>query len=154
MKEQSRAAVLEEPRPKAARQTQQEANMELAENRLLEILQSQLSVRERDTAVAYVSTETAIAGSLLLFPGVSIDITGDALFAFGERFVAASVSVGGFLSGVVYDAGAAVAVIFGVLRRKLIVETGSLIPLLVRLVVAVLILSRLISNYHRTRATE
>ena len=78
----------------------------------------------------------------------------DALFAFGERLVAASVSVGGFLSGVVYDAGAAVAVIFGVLSRKLIVETGSLVPLLVLLAVAVLILSRLISDYHRTGATE
>ena len=78
----------------------------------------------------------------------------DALFAFGERLVAASVSVGGFLSGVVYDAGAAVAVIFGVLSRKLIVETGSLVPLLVLLGVAVLILSRLISDYHRTGATE
>ena|SRR5687768_9615355 len=78
----------------------------------------------------------------------------DALFAFSERLVAASVSVGGFLSGVVYDAGAAVAVIFGVLSRKLIVETGSLVPLLVLLGVAVLILSRLISDYHRTGATE
>ncbi len=78
----------------------------------------------------------------------------DALFAFGERFVTASLSVGGFLSGVVYYAGAAVAVIFRVLSRKLIVETGSLIPLLVLLGVAILILSRLISNYHRTGATE
>lgn len=78
----------------------------------------------------------------------------DALFAFGERFVAASITVGGFLSGIVYDAGAAVAVIFRVLSRKLIVETGSLVPLLVLLGVAILILSRLISNYHRTGATE
>jgi anti-sigma factor RsiW len=78
----------------------------------------------------------------------------DTLFAFGERFVAASLTVGGFLSGIVYDAGAAVAVIFRVLSRKLIVETGSLIPLLVLLGVAILILSRLISDYHRTGATE
>lgn len=78
----------------------------------------------------------------------------DALFAFGDRFVGASLKVGGFLSGVVYDAGAAVAVIFGGLSRKLIVETGSLVPVLVLLGVAVLVLSRLISNYHRTRATE
>ena len=78
----------------------------------------------------------------------------DSLFAFGERFVTASISVGGFLSGVVYDAAAAVAVIFRVLSRKLIVETGSLVPLLLLLAVAVLILSRLISNYHRTGATE
>jgi anti-sigma factor RsiW len=78
----------------------------------------------------------------------------DVLFAFGERIVAASISVGGFLSGVVYDAGAAVAVIFGFLSRKLIVETGSWVPLLVLLPVAILILSRLISDYHRTGATE
>jgi anti-sigma factor RsiW len=78
----------------------------------------------------------------------------DALFAFGERFVTASLSVGGFVSSVVYDAGAAVAVIFGVLSRKFIVETGSLVPLLVLLGVAILILSRLISDYHRTGATE
>lgn len=78
----------------------------------------------------------------------------DALFALGEGFVVASVSVGGFLLGVVYDAGAAVAVIFGVLSRKLIVETGSLVPLLLLLGVAILILSRLISDYHRTGATE
>jgi anti-sigma factor RsiW len=78
----------------------------------------------------------------------------DALFAFGERFVAASLTVGGFFSGIVYDAGAAIAIIFRVLSRKLIVETGSLVPLLVLLGVAILILSRLISNYHRAGATE
>ena len=78
----------------------------------------------------------------------------DAIFAVGKGFVAASLSVGAFLSGVVYDAGAAVAVIFGVLSRKLIVETGSLVPLLVLLAFAILILSRLISDYHRTGATE
>ena len=78
----------------------------------------------------------------------------DALFGFGERFVTASLSVGGFVSGVVYNAAAAVAVIFRVLSRKLIVETGSLVPLLLLLAVAVLILSRLISDYHRTGQTE
>ena len=78
----------------------------------------------------------------------------DAVFAVGERFIAASISVGGFLSSVLYDAGAAGAVIFRVLSRKLIVETGSLVPLLVLLVVAILILSRMISNYHRPGATE
>ena len=78
----------------------------------------------------------------------------DAIFALGQRFVAAVVSLGEFLSSVVYDAGATVAVVFGVLSRKLIVESGSLVPLLVLLVVAVLVLSRLISDYHRTGATE
>ena len=78
----------------------------------------------------------------------------DALFAFGERFVTASLTVAGFLSSVIYDAAAAVAVIFRVLSRKLIGETASLVPLLLLLAVAILILSRLISNYHRTGATE
>ena len=78
----------------------------------------------------------------------------DAIFAIGGNFVAAAVSVGEFLSNVVYDAGATVAVVFGVLSRKVIVETGSLVPVLVLLVVAILILSRLISHYHRTGATE
>ena len=78
----------------------------------------------------------------------------EAVFAVGERFVTAALTLGGFLSSVAYDAGAAVAVIFGVLSRKLIVETGSLVPLLVLLAFAILILSRLISNYHRTGATE
>ena len=78
----------------------------------------------------------------------------DAIFAIGERFIAASFAIGELLSSLIYDAGATVAVIFGVLSRKLIVETGSLLPLLVLLLVAVLILSRLISNYHRTGATE
>ena len=78
----------------------------------------------------------------------------DSVFAIGEGFVAAALSVAGFISNVVYDTGAAVAVIFGVMSRKLIVETGSLGPLVVLLVIAVLMLSRLISNYHRTGATE
>jgi anti-sigma factor RsiW len=78
----------------------------------------------------------------------------DAIFAFGEGVVAASLTLAGFVSSVGYDAGATVAVVFGVVSRKVIVETGSLVPLLVLLVVAVLILSRLISDYHRTGATE
>jgi len=96
-----------------------------------------------------ISIVLAIAGFALI--GASAR---DALFAFGERFVTASLSIGGFLSGIIYDAAAAVAVIFRVLSRKLIVETGSLVPLLLLLAVAILILSRLISNYHRTGATE
>ena len=78
----------------------------------------------------------------------------DAMFAIGGNFVGALISIGEFLSSVVYDAGATVAVVFGVLSRKLIVESGSLVPLLVLLVVAILILSRMISSYHRTGATE
>lgn len=78
----------------------------------------------------------------------------DAIFAIGGNFVAAAISVGEFLSSVVYDAGATVAVVVSALSRKVIVETGSWVPVLVLLVVAILILSRLISDYHRTGATE
>ena len=78
----------------------------------------------------------------------------DAIFAIGKQVINTASGIGGFLSSVVYDAGAAVAVVFGVVSRKLIVESGSLIPIVVLLVVAVLILSRLISNYHRAGATE
>lgn len=78
----------------------------------------------------------------------------DAIFAIGGNFIAAAVSVGEFLSRVVYDAGATVAVVLGALSRKVIVETGSWVPVLVLLVIAILILSRLISDYHRTGATE
>src|SRR5687767_6194074 len=78
----------------------------------------------------------------------------DAIFAIGKQVFATATAIGGFLSSVVYDAGATVAVVFGVVSRKLIVESGSLVPLVVLLVVAILILSRMISNYHRTGATE
>jgi anti-sigma factor RsiW len=78
----------------------------------------------------------------------------DALFAIGQQFVSATLSLGAFLSGIVYDSAAAVAVIFGVLSRKIIVESGSLVPLLLLLALAILILSRLISDYHRTGVTE
>src|SRR5688500_3176622 len=78
----------------------------------------------------------------------------DAIFAIGKQVFATATGVGGFLSSVVYDAGATVAVVFGVVSRKLIVESGSLVPLVVLMVLAVLILTRLISNYHRAGATE
>lgn len=78
----------------------------------------------------------------------------DAIFAIGKQVIATAVGIGEFLSSVVYDAGAAVAVVFGVLSRKLIVETGSLVPVVLLLIAAVLILSRLISKYHRAGATE
>jgi anti-sigma factor RsiW len=80
--------------------------------------------------------------------------TSDAIFALVEKFVTTSLGVAGFLATAVYDTVAGVAVIFRVLSRKVIVETGSLGLVLVLLALAVLILSRLIANYHRTGATE
>lgn len=77
-----------------------------------------------------------------------------ALFTLAENFIATSFSVAGFVANAVYELTAGLAVIFRVLSRKVIVESGSLGPLLVLLVFAILILSRLISNYHRSSATE
>lgn len=78
----------------------------------------------------------------------------DAIFMFTGKFVATFLRVAGLVSSAVYDTVAGLAVIFRVLSRKVIVESGSLGPVLLLLAVAVLILSRLISNYHRTSATE
>jgi hypothetical protein len=78
----------------------------------------------------------------------------DSVFLVAEKFIATCFSVASFVSTAVYDTVAGLAVIFRVLSRKIIVESGSLGPVVVLLAVAILILSRLISNYHRTSATE
>lgn len=78
----------------------------------------------------------------------------DAIFMIAEKFVSTFFGVAGFISTAVYDTVAGLVVIFRVLSRKIIVESGSLGPVLVLLAVAILILSRLIHNYHRTSATE
>lgn len=80
--------------------------------------------------------------------------TGGAIFVLVEKFVTTSLGVVGFLATALYDTVAGLAVIFRGLSRKMIVETGSLGPVLVLLAFAVLILSRLIAKYHRTGATE
>jgi anti-sigma factor RsiW len=78
----------------------------------------------------------------------------DSVFRVAGKFVATCFSVASFVSTAVYEAIAGLAVIFRVLSRKIIVESGSLGPVLVLLAVAILVLSRLISHYHRTGATE
>lgn len=78
----------------------------------------------------------------------------DAIFVLAERFISTCIGIAGFVSTAVYDTVAGVAVIFRVLSRKIIIESGSLGPVLVLLALAILVLTRLISNYHRTSATE
>ncbi len=78
----------------------------------------------------------------------------DSVFMVATKFITTCLSLAGFVSTAVYDTVAGLAVIFRVLSRKIIIESGSLGPVLVLLAVAILILSRLISNYHRTSATE
>jgi hypothetical protein len=58
---------------------------DLPEEHLTEILLSQLTADEKDKGVAYASTETVEAGTQLRFPGVAIDVSGDAFLAFIDR---------------------------------------------------------------------
>jgi len=60
----------------------------------------------------------------------------------------------GFLWTAFYDAAASVTVISRVVSRKVFFESGNFGVLLVLLALAVLLLSRLISNYHRAGAIE
>jgi len=76
------------------------------------------------------------------------------LFSFAESFVAAVFGLVGFVATTAYDAVAGFAVVFRVLSKKAIIETGSLGPLVALLALAIPILSRLIAKYHRSRATE
>ena len=76
------------------------------------------------------------------------------VFRIAEKFVAMIFGLASFLATTVYDTAAGVVVIFRVVSRKVIIETGSLWPMLVLLAFGVLVLSRLISNYHRSGATE
>jgi len=92
-----------------------------------------------------------------------LGVTGFALLGSAKRltmiglvqvFVKKLVSLVDLISHAVYDLVASVAVISRVLSRKLIVDNGDLRVVLVLLVFAVFVLSRLISGYHRTDAIE
>ncbi len=78
----------------------------------------------------------------------------NSVFMLAAKFVATVLGVVGFVGTAVYDTAAGLVVIFRVVSRKYIIETGSLWPMLVLLAFGVLILSRLISHYHRSGATE
>lgn len=91
----------------------------------------------------------ALAGFALLGATAASSV-----FMIAEKFVSTVLGVAGFAATAVYDIAAALVVIFRVASRKFIIETGSLWPMLVLLAFGVLILSRLISNYHRSGATE
>lgn len=78
----------------------------------------------------------------------------DAIFVIGAKFVSTFLGLAGFISTFVYDSVAGLTVILRVLSRKVLVESGSLGPVLVLLALAIVLLSRLIFRYHRTSATE
>jgi anti-sigma factor RsiW len=76
------------------------------------------------------------------------------VFMVVERFVGTIFSLVSFVASTAYDTVAGFAVVFRVVSKKVIIESGSLGPLVALLALAILILSRLISNYHRPSATE
>ena len=78
----------------------------------------------------------------------------DSIVHVASRLTGSVFGVVSFLWTAFYDAAASVTVIFRVLSRKFVVESGSLGLLIVLLALALLLLSRLISNYHRTGAIE
>ena len=78
----------------------------------------------------------------------------DSIFLVTGRFVTRVAGVGGFVLNVVYDAAAGVIVIFRAVSRKIVVETGSVETIVAVLAIGVVVLSRLISHYHRPSATE
>ena len=91
----------------------------------------------------------ALGGSALL--GVTAL---DSVFQIAQKFVTTVFGLAAFVATAVYDTAAGLVVIFRVVSRKFIIETGSLWPMLILLAFGVLILSRLISQYHRSGATE
>jgi hypothetical protein len=76
------------------------------------------------------------------------------VFLVVERFVTTVFSLVSFVASTAYDTVAGFAVVFRVVSKKVIIESGSVGLLVGLLALAILILSRLISNYHRSRATE
>ncbi|MCA1576445.1 MAG: zf-HC2 domain-containing protein [Acidobacteria bacterium] len=76
------------------------------------------------------------------------------VLALAGRFITAVISISSFVSQLVYDAVAGLVVISRVLGHKIVVGSGSFGLLLIVLAVAVFVLSRLLSDYHRTGATE
>ena len=78
----------------------------------------------------------------------------ETVFLLAQKFVSTVVGLVSFAATAIYDTAAGLAVIFRVLSRKVIIESGSLGPLVVLLAVAILLLSRLLSNYHRSSAIE
>ena len=78
----------------------------------------------------------------------------DSVFSFGWRLAGSIFGILTFVWTALYDAAASIAVISRVLSRKFVLESGSLGLLIVLLTLAVGLLSRLISNYHRTGAIE
>src|SRR6185369_2145105 len=91
----------------------------------------------------------ALAGFGLLNPSARHNV-----FVVIGRFISSVFSIAGLVGGVVYDTVAGLVVISRVLGQKIVNESGSFTVVLVVLGAGVVLLSRLIHDYHRTGATE
>ncbi len=76
------------------------------------------------------------------------------VFVVIGRFINGVFSIAGLIGGIVYDGVAGLIVILRVVGHKIVNESGSFAVVLVVLGGGVLLLSRLLHNYHRTGATE
>jgi len=84
-----------------------------------------------------------------------LGVSANRLFIANSSTLARAVfAFAGFIWSAIYDAAASLAVISKVLSRRLVIESGSLRISVVLLGLAVLLLSRLITSYHRTQAIE
>ncbi len=106
------------------------------------------SFAEHRKALSFCAILAFVAFALLGTPARTSILTVGRTLA-GKFFGAAS-----FLWTAFYDAAASVTVISRVVSRKVFFESGNFGLLIVLLALAVLVLSRLISNYHRTGAIE
>jgi predicted anti-sigma-YlaC factor YlaD len=93
---------------------------------------------------------------ILAFAGFALigGTTRQLAVSLGRRLVGKIFGVIDLAWNALYDSIASLAVISRVLSRKFIFETGNLGVALLLLALAVLLLSRLISSYHRTGTTE
>ena len=103
---------------------------------------------EHKKAIA-ICAVLALSGFALLGATAS-----EALFALAGKVFSASITLGGFVLSLVYDALTGFVVISRVMGQKIINESRSFVVVLVFLVAGLFVLSRLISNYHRPGATE
>jgi anti-sigma factor RsiW len=78
----------------------------------------------------------------------------EAIFLAARKLLSAVLTIGAFAASAAYDAITGFVVISRVVGQKIVNESGSFLVVLGFLAVGVLVLSRLISNYHRTGATE
>ena len=88
--------------------------------------------------------------SLALMGFALLGATTEPLLRLARKIVAGIWGLIGLSAVALYDLGVSLAVIFRVVSRKLVVESGSSGYLLLVFALAVLLLSRLILKYHRT----